>query len=84
MLTFETPEPSQPAIEMEVDIPAEEAALTENISAEPVEEVEADPIENKQEEAPAAHLKKLSQSNMTCRKISWFKKLKLKKIKRCQ
>ncbi|MFP7272740.1 DNA translocase FtsK [Bacillus safensis] len=43
MLTFETPEPSQPAIEMEVDIPAE-----------PVEEVEADPIEEKQEEAPAA------------------------------
>lgn len=43
MLTFETPEPSQPAIEMEVDIPAE-----------PVKEVEADPIENKQEEAPAA------------------------------
>ncbi|BBP91622.1 hypothetical protein BsIDN1_52400 [Bacillus safensis] len=54
MLTFETPEPSQPAIEMEVDIPAEEAALTENISAEPVEEVEAEPIEDKQEEAPAA------------------------------
>ncbi|WP_423059941.1 DNA translocase FtsK [Bacillus safensis] len=55
MLTFETPEPSQPAIEMEVDIPAEEAALTENISAEPVEEeVEANPIEDKLEEAPAA------------------------------
>ncbi|WP_282960902.1 DNA translocase FtsK [Bacillus safensis] len=54
MLTFETPEPSQPAIEMEADIPAEEAALTETMSAEPVEEVEADPIEDKQEEAPAA------------------------------
>ncbi|APT45655.1 DNA translocase FtsK [Bacillus safensis] len=54
MLTFETPEPSQPAIEMEVDIPSEEAAVTENISAEPVEELEADPIEDKQEEAPAA------------------------------
>ncbi|QRY37499.1 cell division protein FtsK [Bacillus sp. PDNC022] len=54
MLTFETPEPSQPAIEMEVDIPSEEAALTENISEETVEELEADPIEDKQEEAPAA------------------------------
>ncbi|MCY7736691.1 cell division protein FtsK [Bacillus safensis] len=55
MLTFETPEPSQPAIEMEADILAEEeAALTENMSAEPVEEVEADQIEDKQEEAPAA------------------------------
>ncbi|MEY8846117.1 DNA translocase FtsK [Bacillus safensis] len=55
MLTFETPEPSQPAIEMEADILAEEeAVLTENMSAEPVEEVEADPIEDKQEEAPAA------------------------------
>ncbi|UYO34875.1 FtsK/SpoIIIE domain-containing protein [Bacillus zhangzhouensis] len=45
MLTFDTPEPSQPAIEM-----TEEAALTENIPAEPVEEVEAGPIEDKQEE----------------------------------
>ncbi|AIZ62289.1 cell division protein FtsK [Bacillus sp. WP8] len=55
MLTFETPEPSQPAIEMEADILAEEAAaLTENMSVEPVEEVEADPIEDKQKEASAA------------------------------
>ncbi|MCM3137490.1 FtsK/SpoIIIE domain-containing protein [Bacillus safensis] len=54
MLTFETPEPSQPAIEMEADFPAEEAALTENIPAESVEEGEADPIEDKQEEASAA------------------------------
>ncbi|MEK5334528.1 DNA translocase FtsK [Bacillus sp. FSL M8-0166] len=54
MLTFETPEPSQPAIEMEVDIPSEEAVLTENISAEPVEELEADPLDDIQEEAPAA------------------------------
>ncbi|MFS3914500.1 DNA translocase FtsK [Bacillus australimaris] len=55
MLTFETPEPSQlePAIEMEVDIPAEEAVLTEEIASQPVEEIEADLIEDKQEEAPA-------------------------------
>ncbi|MEH7228531.1 DNA translocase FtsK [Bacillus safensis] len=54
MLTFETPETSQSVIEMEVDIPAEEAALTENISEVPVEEAEADSIEDKQEEVPAA------------------------------
>lgn len=54
MLTFETLEPSQPAIEMEADLPVEEAALTKSMSAEPVEEVEADPIVDKQEEAPAA------------------------------
>ncbi|GLF90172.1 DNA translocase SftA [Bacillus safensis] len=55
MLTFETPEPSQRGIEIEVDIPAEAAALTEDIAAEPVEEIEVDSIEDKQEEAPVKH-----------------------------
>lgn len=53
-LTFETPEDTQPAIEMEVDMPAEEVAITEDITAEPVEEIEADFIEDHQEEVSAA------------------------------
>ncbi len=64
MLTFETPEPSQPAIEMEADLPVEEAALTENMSAEPVEEVEADPIEDKQEEAPTTAFEEAEPVNL--------------------
>ncbi|TYS36413.1 DNA translocase FtsK [Bacillus pumilus] len=46
MLSFESPEASQPAFEMEVDMPAEEIELTE----EPVEEIEADLLKDSQEE----------------------------------
>ncbi|PRS01112.1 cell division protein FtsK [Bacillus sp. NMCN6] len=56
-LTFETPEDTHPAIEMEeVDIPAEAVEVTEDIPAEPVAEIEADSIEAHQEEVPAAAL----------------------------
>ncbi|MDF2003195.1 DNA translocase FtsK [Bacillus pumilus] len=53
-LTFETAEDTHPAIEMEVDMPAEEVEVTEDIPAEPVAEIEADSIEDHQEEVPAA------------------------------
>ncbi|MDR4252088.1 DNA translocase FtsK [Bacillus pumilus] len=53
-LTFETAEDTHPAIEMEVDMPAEEVEVTEDITAEPVAEIEADFIEDHQKEVPAA------------------------------
>ncbi|EDW20058.1 DNA translocase FtsK [Bacillus pumilus] len=55
-LTFETAEDTHSAIEMEVDMPAEEVEVLDVISAEPVEEIAADSLEDHQEEVPAAAL----------------------------
>ncbi|PCK20487.1 cell division protein FtsK [Bacillus pumilus] len=50
----ETVKHSPSAIEMEVDSPAEEVALTEDITTDAMEEPEAASIEERQEEVPAA------------------------------
>lgn len=54
-LTFETDEDTHSAIEMEVDISAEEVEVLDVISAESDEDIEADSLEDHQEEVPAAH-----------------------------
>ena len=59
--TFEKAEDSQPAIEMEIDSPAEEVTVTEDITAEDMEKIEVASIEERQEEVPAAGFEEAEQ-----------------------